>query len=159
MNSIFKTDVSEKVCVKRLTTIMSGNNNLFVVSGGPVIITELCGYVKTEIEGKSCLIKYNFDPTVPATDTPFAASGAALEINGDAVGAIYTWSGVIAEDLIATDAGVALGCDIPALGGQHLIVPPGSLELAAVVATSATGSIEFYLRYKPLSPGSVVNPA
>lgn len=134
---------------KRLTTILNGNNNLFNIVGGPVKIIEIVGIVAVQIEAKSCLINYNMDPTSPAGDTAFATDGTALEINADAVGTIYTWNGVIANDLVATTNGVALG-----MSGQGLICPAGSLELAAVVVTSATGSIDFYVRYVPLIPGA-----
>lgn len=145
----------ERCVTKSLTSIVNGNNNLFVVAGGPIQIIEIIGIVTTTaIEAKSCLINYNMDPTTPAGDTVFGTDGTALEINGDAVGALYTWDGVIANDLTATDNGVALGVAAPTL-----IVPAGSLELAVVVATSATGQIDFYLRYKPLVPGAIVTAA
>ena len=137
---------------KTLTTIMSGNNNLFAVTGGPVKILEIVAYVATEIEGKSCLINYNIDPTTPATDTPFGTDGTALEINADAIGSLYRWDGVVAADLTVATNGVSLG--IAAISG--LIVPVGSIELAAVVATSATGAITVYIRYIPLVIGAVV---
>jgi hypothetical protein len=138
-----------------ITTIANGNNDLFVVAGGPIKIIEIVAYVSTIIESKSCLINYNIDPTTPATDTPFATDGTALEINGDAVGTLYTWDGVIANDLTATTNGVALGT--AAYSG--LIVPAGSIELAAVVATSATGAITVYMRYIPLASGVTVTAA
>ena len=137
-----------------LTTIMNGNNDLFIVAGGPVKIIEIVGIVTTVIETKGCLINYNVDPTSPAGDTVFGTDGTALEINADAVGTLYTWNGVIAVDLTATTNGVALGIPAPTL-----IVPVGSLELAAVVATSATGAITFYIRYMPLVSGAVVTAA
>jgi hypothetical protein len=134
---------------KRLTTIVNGNNNLFNIIGGPIKLIEIIGIVAVQIEAKSCLINYNMDPTSPAGDTPFGTDGTALEINGDAVGTLYTWDGVIANDLTATTNGVALG-----IAGAGLICPAGSLELAAVVATSATGTIDFYVRYQPLIAGA-----
>ena len=150
-----QADELERCVTKSLTSIVNGNNNLFVVAGGPIQIIEIIGIVTTTaIEAKSCLINYNMDPTTPAGDTVFGTDGTALEINGDAVGALYTWDGVIANDLTATDNGVALGVAAPTL-----IVPAGSLELAVVVATSATGQIDFYLRYKPLVPGAIVTAA
>jgi hypothetical protein len=145
-------NVTQKAVQKTLTTIVNGNNNLFTVSGGPVKVIEIVAYVATGIESKSCKINYNFDPTDPATDTVFGTDGDALEINGDLVGALYTWNGVVAADLIATDAGVALGLTTD----SGIILPPGSLELAAVVSTSASGAITFYVRYMPLSISSVM---
>jgi hypothetical protein len=157
-------DVSAKCVTKVLNGITNGLNDLFVVAGGPVKIVELIGIVTTTaIEAKSVLINYSMDPTVPAGDTAFATDGTALEINADAVGALYTWDGIIDNDLVATDNGVALGLPAPTDGSTDqsgsLIVPAGSLELAAVVATSATGQINFYLRYEPLIPGAVVTAA
>ncbi len=146
-----------KSVTKRLTTILNGNNNLFNIIGGPVKIIEIIGIVVVDIEPKSCLINYNMDPTI-GTDTVFGTDGTALEINNDVPGVLYTWDGVINNDLIATDSGVFLGSPAPVDGStdQHgsLICPVGSLELAAVVATSATGTIDFYVRYEPLIPGA-----
>lgn len=150
-----QADELERCVTKSLTSILSGNNDLFVIAGGPIKIIEIVGIVTTTaIEGKSCLINYNMDPTTPAGDTVFGTDGTALEINADTVGALYTWDGVIATDLTATDNGVALGMPAPTL-----IVPAGSLELAVVVSTSATGQIDFYLRYKPMVPGAIVTAA
>lgn len=147
-----------KSVTKRLTTILSGNNNLFNIIGGPVKITEIIGIVAVQIQGKSCLINYNMDPTSPAGDTAFGTDGTALEINADAVGTIYTWDGVMNNDLVATTNGVFLGTPANTDGSTdqagNLICPAGSLELAAVVATSATGTIDFYVRYEPLVPGA-----
>lgn len=144
--------VQEMAVSKTLTTIASGVNGLFTVAGGPIKILEIVGYVATEIEAKSCLINYNINPTAPATDTVFGTDATALEINADAVGTLYTWDGVVANDLTAVTNGVAIGT--AAYSG--LIVPPGGIELAAVVATSATGAINFYMRYIPLSTGVTV---
>lgn len=144
--------MAERCVTKTLTTIMNGNNNLFAVTGGPVKITEIIGYVATEIEAKSCLINYNYDPTTPATDTAFGTDGTALELNAAAVGSLLTWNGVVANDIVKTANGVALG--LPTYSG--IIVPAGSLELAAVVSTSATGAVTFYVRYLPLSSSSVM---
>ncbi len=154
-DTVVMQPVQEMAISKTVTTIMSGNNDLFAVAGGPIKILEIVAYVTTVIEGKSCLINYNIDPTAPATDTPFATDGTALEINADAADTLYTWDGVIANDLTATTNGVALGN--AAFSG--LIVPVGSIELAAVVATSATGAITTYMRYIPLSTSSVVTAA
>ncbi|MDD5204418.1 MAG: hypothetical protein PHS17_03305 [Desulfobacterales bacterium] len=139
----------EKSVSKAITTIANGNNDLFAVANGPIKILEIVAYVATEIGAESCLINYNIDPTAPATDTAFATDGTALEINADAVGTVYTWDGVIANDLTATTNGVALGT--AAYSG--LIVPPGMIELTAVHDGTITGAITVYMRYVPLATG------
>lgn len=143
-------NVAEASATTVLTTIVNGLNDIFTVSG-TVQIIEIVGIVTTQIEAKSCLINYSMNPTTPAGDTVFGTDGTAVEINGDLVGNLYTWDGVIAADLTSTVNGVALGMPAPTL-----IVPAGSLECAAVVATSATGAITFTIRYKPLTPGATV---
>jgi hypothetical protein len=140
---------------KTISTIANGNNNLFVVAGGPIKIIEIVGYVATEIGAESCLINYNIDPTAPATDTVFGTDGTALEINADAVGTLYTWTGVVAADLVATTNGVALG--LPTYSG--IIVPAGSIELAAVHDGTCAGAITVYMRYVPLASGATVTAA
>jgi hypothetical protein len=144
--------VAEKCVSKTLTTIVSGQNGLFTIAGGPIKIIEIVGYVSTEIEGKSCLINYTANPTDPATDTQIGTTGTALEINADAIGTLYTWDGVLANNLTATTNGVALGTATY----SGVIIPPGALELKAVVSTSATGAITFYMRYMPLATGVTV---
>ena len=101
---------------------------------------------------QSTLINYNVAVTTPSGDVVFGTDGTALEINNDDPGALYTWSGVIAADLVATDAGVALGMASGATTG--LIVPPGDIELRSTAASS--GTIDFSMRYQPLDEGVTV---
>ncbi|MCK5611568.1 hypothetical protein KAR91_57385 [Candidatus Pacearchaeota archaeon] len=163
VDTAYMQPLAEGAASKVLTTIMSGNNDIFVVAGGPVKIIELIGIVTTELEAKGNLINYNMDPTSPAGDTVFGTDGTALEVTGDTVGTIYTWDGTIANDLIATTNGVYYGTPYQLDGGAvltgNLVVPVGSLEFASVVATSATGEITFYIRYTPLVSGATVTAA
>jgi hypothetical protein len=145
----------EQSISKAITTIANGNNDLFVVAGGPIKVLEIVAYVDTEIGAESVLINYNINPTAPAADTAFATDGTALEINADAVGTVYTWDGVIDNDLTATTNGVALG--LAAYSG--LVVPAGSIELTAAHDGTADGAITVYMRYVPLASGVTVTAA
>lgn len=147
--------VAAKAISKTISTITNGNHNLFVVAGGPIKIIEIAAYVATEIGAEGNLVNYNIDPTAPASDTVFGTDGTALETNADAVGTLYTWDGVIANDLTATTNGVALG--VAAYSG--LIVPAGSIELACANDGSVDGAITVYMRYIPLSTSSAVTAA
>lgn len=152
MSSIVIGGMDEKCATKSLVGIAHGLQNLFVISG-LIQVIELVGIVKTAIQGASCLINYSYDPTSPAGDTVFGTDGTALEMNAATIGSIITWAGVVANDLVLTANGVALGLPAP-----RLILPAGSLELAAVNAggTAKTGDIDFYIRYKPLVAGANV---
>jgi len=137
------------------TTDVSNDTVLFTVASGPIKLIEIIGIVGTGIQAQGCLINYNVAATTPAGDTVFGTDGTALEINGDASGTLYTWSGVIAADLVATTAGVALGFASGTTTG--LIVPPGDIELKTTATN--TGTITFYMRYVPLSTASTVTTA
>jgi hypothetical protein len=135
-----------------ITTIASGEDVLFTVAGGPIKVVEIIGIVTGVIQAQSTLINYNVAVTTPAGDVVFGTDGTALEINADAAGTLYTWNGVIANDLVATTSGVALGLASGTTTG--LIVPPGDIELSSTAAS--TGTIDFYMRYIPLDSSSVV---
>lgn len=164
-NSIYVGGDEERSVKKSMVGIAHGATDLFVVAGGPVKIVELFGIVVTQIQGASILINYVMDPTIPAGNTAFGTDGTALEISGDLIGSLMTWDGIMNNDLVATVNGVALGLPAPTDGSTdksgQLIVPIGSLELAAVNAggTAKTGDIDFYLRYKPMVPGAIVSAA
>jgi hypothetical protein len=146
--------ISERCVWMQLSTIASGANDLFAVTGGPIKMTEFVIYVDGVIQSQSTLIGGNIDPTTPATDTVFGTDGTALEINGDAAGSVYVWDGVLATDFAVTTNGVAvaMGTDV----SYGMFVPPGMIELTSSAASS--GILSIYMVYKPLSPQSVVTP-
>lgn len=134
-------------------TALATADDLFQVTGGPIIIRDIVGVVQSGgMVATACELHYNIDPVAPATDTAFATDGTSLEINGDAAGTSYVWDGVVANDLAVQTNGVQLtqGLDVSA----GLLCPIGMIETVAS-ATNA-GDITFYLVYSPLSPSSVV---
>ncbi len=147
-------DLQERWVTSLQTTIIDTNNLLFTIAGGPIKLIEIIGIVETDIEPKACVINYLHAPTIPAggVGVAFGTSAPGVEINNDDAGTIYTWDGVVATDLTATDSGVAIGM----ANGTGIILTPGSLYLQAAVSTSATGAIRFYMRYSPLGLGCVV---
>lgn len=156
LDLIYGVSKQQEQCIsKTISTIANGNNDLFAVTGGPIKLIDIVGYVTTQIGAESCKINYNIDPTTPETDTAFATDGDPLECNADAVGTLYTWNGVIATDLTATTNGVALGN--AAMSG--LIIPAGSIEMTATHDGTCDGAITVYMRYIPLSTSSVVTAA
>ncbi len=147
-----QTTMDEKCILASITTVATGEDVLFTVAGGPIKIIEIVGIVTGTIQAQSTLINYNVAVTAPAGDVVFGTDGTALEINADAVGTLYTWNGVIANDLLATTSGVALGMASGTTTG--LVVPPGDIELSSTAAS--TGTIEFSMRYQPLDEGVTV---
>jgi hypothetical protein len=144
----------EAKCIsKDLASLASGANVLFTVAGGPIKLVEIVAICTGDIQAQSTLIGYNVAVTTPAGDVPFGTDGTALEINADAAGTLYTWDGVIAADLVATTAGVAIASGSDVTNG--LIIPPGDIELTS--SATSTGTLTVSMRYLPLSPDSVVS--
>jgi hypothetical protein len=149
------TAYQEKWISKATSTIANGNNDLFVVAGGPIKILEIVTYITSNIGSEGCLIGYNVDPTSPATDTVFGTDGTALECNGMVAGGYLRWDGVLANDLTLVTYGVGLGT--PTTSG--LIVPAGSIELTAAHDGTCAGALKTYMRYVPLDTGVTVTAA
>jgi len=129
-----------------VTGFTNGTAGLFTVAGGPIKIIEIVGYVTDTIGSEGNLVNYNINPTAPAADTVFGTDGTALETNADAIGTLYTWDGVVANDLTATTNGAALG--VAAYSG--IIVPIGAIELATANDGTVSGEITVYMRYLAL---------
>lgn len=136
-------DMSEKCVIKSQTTIATAN--LFAVAGGPIEVQAIVGVVTNTIQTQADSIKLLVDPTAPDTDTDLCA---AVEINADAIGTVYTITGTFANAMIPTTAGVV------ATTATKFIVPIGMIELNGTA--SNTGTIVWYLTYKPLAPGVTV---
>lgn len=141
--------------VKAINGFANGTAGLFTIAGGPIQIVDIVSYVTVEIGGEGNLVNYNINPTTPGTDTAFGTDGTALETNGNAIGTLYTWNGVIANDLTDTTNGTALSGGTAA-NGEHLIVPIGALELATANDGTVSGEITVYMTYRPLAPGVTV---
>ena len=142
---------TERSISKTLTSLAT-TNNLFAVTGGPIKIVEIVTYVTVQMETKETLVSYNIDPTNPGTDTVVGSTGTALDVTGDAIGTLWMWDGVLANNLIPVTNGVAvaMGTDV----SYGLIVPIGMIELAS--SATNTGDVVVSMRYQPLSPDSVV---
>jgi len=135
--------VIEMATSKSLTPIATGD--LFAVAGGPIRIIEIIGVVTDTVQNQANSIKLLIDPTAPATDTDICA---ALEINADAIGTVYTITGTYANAMVATTNGVVAGI------ATEIICPIGMIELNGTA--SNTGTIVWYIRYIPLSASSTV---
>ena len=148
----YHSTMTERCISKTLTSLSTPSDDLFAVTGGPIKIVEIVTYVTVQMEAKETLVSYNIDPTDPATDTLVGSTGTALDVTGDAIGTLWMWDGVLANNLIEVTNGVAvaMGTDV----SYGLIVPIGMIELAS--SATNTGDIVVSMRYIPLSPDAVV---
>lgn len=159
MDANSPTHLTSERCVSK-TQASPANASLFSVSG-PIEILSITGYVTVNMEGKANGLKIMVDPCTPATDTDLCAVG---ETNGDAAGTCYVVDGNAADALIQTTNGVVMGT---AINGLHtdLTLDPKLTCVARVPACdieaildngTSTGTIIWYMRYRPLASGVTV---
>ena len=125
--------------------VLNGADNLFVITGGPIMVTEFVGIVTTIIGGvANCQLKIVV--TEPAGTVNLSTNVA---IDSDAAGTSYTFSGVDPGVLTPTTAG-ALEV-IPRLAW---LCPIGTIN--ATCSAARTGNIKWYMGYYMLSQYSKV---
>ena len=141
----------EQTLEKTDGTVPNGDDNLFTISGGPILVTHFYGLVSTGIGAtiSTCTIQHAC--TDPAADI---ALSTAVAITSDAAGTTYYISNA------------ALGVFTPITAGSVIIpvqmlpwlLTPGTLQ-ATFSAANTTGAIRWFIVYKMLSQFSVVTAA
>jgi hypothetical protein len=120
---------------------------IFNVTGGRVLITSIVGEVTTAIQNQACNTKLTANPTT-GTSVDMCA---VLNIAADEVGCLYGITGVPADALIGTNAGLTRVPD------HGLVVNTGSIDLDC--SATNTGSVKWSLTYVPIDNGAAVAAA
>jgi len=126
------------------TLPQGADGSLFTISGGRVLMLLILGEVTVAIANtaNASLIKLN--PTLGADQDLCAA----LDIDNDALGTIYTISGTVG-DALRDDVRIGLG-----MGFQGMILSEGIVELEC--AGSIAGEIQWSMWWLPLDSGANV---
>ena len=141
------------ICMERCIeksdgSVLNGDDPLFVITGGPILVTSIIGIVTTVLVGAA-------NGTLQATTTTPAATVAlstTVAIDNDAAGTSYRFAG--ATGVLTPDANGAKIIDPVTVEDCKFLVPIGNINFKGSAA--ATGVIKWYMTYKPLSPNSVV---
>lgn len=135
-------------CVEKSDgAVLNGQDDLFTITGGPVY-GMLTGIVTTIIGGEAnCHI--DITTTEPASDTALSTDVA---IDNDAAGTSYRFVG--ASGVLTPVTAGAVIVDPVTVADCWFLLPIGTIK--AHTSAAQTGNIKWYLRYKPLSPNSVV---
>lgn len=127
------------------TVPQSTTQDIFVVSGGRVLVRALIGEVTTEIgAGTTPDLQVQHDPTVGTT----IDVATDVVIASDEVGTLYYVEGD-GTALIPISSGYA-----QAAAGQGFILPAGTLQI--VTSESTVGATKWDLWYLPLDDGARV---
>lgn len=138
-------------------TITNSSQDIFLVTGGLVLVTSIVGIVTTVLGGAA-----NLNLTHTPTGGSAGDLSAATAVDTDAVGTIYTISGV-AADLMSVQAvagvtvpNVTFGLNLfQAAGG--LVLPAGALKQKTSAAQ--TGAVKWHCTWVPIEAGAALAAA
>ena len=142
-------DAQERSIERLVCSPAAADVDLFEISGGPIVITELVGIVTVEIGAGANDLQIVATPTAPGVGVNFST---AVDIDGDAVGTSITFTDAAVPVLTPTTNGA-----ITQFPRHYWLCPVG--DLTATFTADAAGNIVWYMVYKPLSPNSVVTIA
>ena len=129
--------------------------NLFTISGGPVRILTLAGYVTTGIQVSANETKIQFTPTGGAANDVCAV----VDVTGIAA---RTWLSTPLYDAahalqVGTSAAGWVSSQVSGKESASGIFFTGTLSMNCSATT--TGAITWYIEYEPLAPGAAVAAA
>ena len=123
--------------------------NMFTIRNGPILITQFYGLVTQLIAGAATPV-LNHNPVGAAPNAAIAT--VAVDIDTDAVGTIYTWTGAVGGVLGPV---AQLGVCSPGetlFAGNMLLLTPGVINITDATAIAVTGGlIDWYVTYLPCS--------
>ena len=146
--------IVERCVEKSDGAVLAAADPIFTIAGGPIYVESLVGIVSSAVVGNSNA-KFSMTITDPAATIDLSAG--AVAINDDAAGTLYTNIGATAVFTPTTNSIGALGLIAGVADQPHWILAPGTLNFTCDAARE--GVVKFYLRYKPLSPNSLVTAA
>lgn len=124
--------------------VLNGDDDLFVITGGPIMVVQFYGIVTTVIGGAAnCTIQEAV--TTPAGDV---ALSTTVAIDNDAAGTSYTFTAAAPSVLTPTTAGAL--ANVPEV---HWLCPIGTIQ--ALCSAAQTGVIEWHMAYIPSEQAAV----
>ena len=145
------TEAGPRCIEKSDGAVLTGNDNLFTITGGPVR-AKIVGIVTTVIGGVS-----NGDLQIVTTDPAATANlnAGVVAIDSDASGTSYINVGNTSVFTPTTGGAVLVGAAVAAEQTEtEFILPIGTVHFRSSAAQ--TGVIKWYMTYWPMSPSSVV---
>lgn len=125
-------------------TPTSGTMTLFTITGGPIIVTELCGVVTSTIQSQATTLKFTAVPTAGSA-TDVCATG---DLNALAAGNL-----LIPVTSFATALPITLTAGVGPVAAATLITSftMGAGIVRVTWGASSSGAVQFSMRYKALA--------
>ena len=131
-----------------LTGLLTPEDHLFDVDGGPILITSFVGVVVTAIDSNAATCGIEIDRDDTAADTELTT---LVNIESDVLGTVYVFSNANPAVLTPLTPGTC--------GSTTLMTPwfcPEGMIEQANSAANLAGSITWYMTWRPLAAGITV---
>ena len=128
-------------------TVPNGDDDLFNITVGPILVTHFYGLVETVIGGNAATCTIQHACTDPAADI---ALSTAVAVTSDAVGTAY----YISSAALGVFTPVTAGAVIQASQMRPWLLTPGTLQ--ATFSAANTGAIRWFISYILLSQHSQI---
>ncbi len=148
-------DLGERVASSTSVDLTGGDVvDVFTIAGGPILLLGLWVDITTAVSANACLIHFESDPTVGASNTDISEGTAAPDIASAALGDVFHLNGD-SQDVMKKAAN---GTDLPMMENQNggIYVPVGGIDLKLSTSDPTTGAATIWIRYKPLARGVTV---
>jgi len=132
----------EETLEKTDGTVPNGDDDLFTISGAPILVTHFYGLVSTIIGNNASTCTIQHACTDPAADI---ALSTAVRVDTDAVGTTY----YISNAALGVFTPITAGSVIQATQMLPWLLTPGTLQ--ATFSAANTGAIRWFIVYKMLS--------
>lgn len=120
--------------------------DIFTISGGRILVTQLVGEVTTNIGAVANSTRFTTTPTALAEQDLCAAG---TDINGHLVGRLYGMTGVVTDTMLS---GIGM---IPGQT-QPLIVAAGVISIRCLGSDGGGGRVKYTLKWVPVDEAANV---
>lgn len=142
------------MCIEKSDGTVNVNgtdDNLFVITGGPIMVEEFVGVVTRIIACSQVDINIIQAVSTPSGDVELTG---IVTVDSDATGTTYTPNNDSRATLIPETAGARCG-----ISPISWLCPIGTIQCSTNAGQTYAGTIKWYMMYKPLSPDSRVTVA
>lgn len=134
-------------CVEKSDgSVPNGDDPIFTITGGPILLKKLIGIVTGTIGANVATCTLEVDVTAPSATV---ALSTAVAVTDDAIGTSYHLTAASPGVFTPVTAGT-----LDQVPTNDILIPIGGI--VAKFSAANTGTIKWYLIYKPLSPNCVV---
>lgn len=141
--------ITSDTCASGLAKALpaTGAQTIFTITGGPILLVALVGIVTTAIQNQACTAVWNSIDTLSSTTKALTGTTTLTNL---LIGEVI----VIPAATLATAGLIATGGVVEQTVSDMVTIPAGIINY--VTSATNTGAIQWYMRYEPLSPTTVV---